>query len=142
MTARSHCVPTSVNRSRLRLFRSRVLIEETRIPCLAPTDKYGDTIPIFPGRRICHEGIQEIRLGHLICCQSCRTLEAQKGWGHSLRYSLLSPKPVSYTHLDVYKRQAHNWGSYDFGSGPQVADRLNQGPVSYTHLDVYKRQVT
>ena len=23
---------------------------------------------------------------------------------------------------------AHNWGKYDFGSGPQVADRLNQGP--------------
>src|SRR6202451_4188191 len=26
------------------------------------------------------------------------------------------------------KVPAHNWGSYDFGSGPQVADRLNQGP--------------
>ncbi len=23
---------------------------------------------------------------------------------------------------------AHNWGKYDFGSGPQVNDRLNQGP--------------
>jgi hypothetical protein len=23
---------------------------------------------------------------------------------------------------------AHNWGNYDFGSGPQVSDRLNQGP--------------
>ena len=23
---------------------------------------------------------------------------------------------------------AHNWGSYDFGSGPTVKDRLNQGP--------------
>src|SRR6202161_3025353 len=23
---------------------------------------------------------------------------------------------------------AHNWGNYDFGCGPQVADRLNQGP--------------
>lgn len=23
---------------------------------------------------------------------------------------------------------AHNWGKYDFGSGPRVADRLNQGP--------------
>ncbi len=23
---------------------------------------------------------------------------------------------------------AHNWGNYDFGSGPRVADRLNQGP--------------
>src|ERR1035437_9695602 len=26
------------------------------------------------------------------------------------------------------KVPAHNWGSYDFGSGPQVTDRLNQGP--------------
>ncbi|HLK03838.1 MAG TPA: twin-arginine translocation signal domain-containing protein [Candidatus Acidoferrum sp.] len=26
------------------------------------------------------------------------------------------------------KIPAHNWGNYDFGSGPQVADRLNQGP--------------
>ena len=24
--------------------------------------------------------------------------------------------------------RAHNWGNYDFGSGPQVTDRLNQGP--------------
>ena len=23
---------------------------------------------------------------------------------------------------------AHNWGNYDFGSGPTVNDRLNQGP--------------
>jgi hypothetical protein len=23
---------------------------------------------------------------------------------------------------------AHNWGNYDYGPGPQVADRLNQGP--------------
>lgn len=26
------------------------------------------------------------------------------------------------------KVSAHNWGKYDFGSGPQVTDRLNQGP--------------
>jgi hypothetical protein len=25
---------------------------------------------------------------------------------------------------------AHNWGKYDFGSGPAVRDRLNQGPFS------------
>ena len=25
---------------------------------------------------------------------------------------------------------AHNWDKYDFGSGPPVADRLNQGPFS------------
>jgi hypothetical protein len=26
------------------------------------------------------------------------------------------------------KVPAHNWGNYDFGPGPQVTDRLNQGP--------------
>src|SRR6266700_8110053 len=26
------------------------------------------------------------------------------------------------------KVPAHNWGNYDFGCGPQVTDRLNQGP--------------
>jgi hypothetical protein len=26
------------------------------------------------------------------------------------------------------KVPAHNWGSYNFGSGPTVSDRLNQGP--------------
>ena len=37
-------------------------------------------------------------------------------------------QPVSYTHLDVYKRQ-------DFNRVP-----TSYIPVSYTHLDVYKRQ--
>ena len=43
--------------------------------------------------------------------------------------------PVSYTHLDVYKRQVHD--------DDQVHEPLRQrhiGAVSYTHLDVYKRQ--
>ena len=26
------------------------------------------------------------------------------------------------------KVPAHNWGKFDYGSGPQVTDRLNQGP--------------
>ena len=26
------------------------------------------------------------------------------------------------------KVPAHNWGNCDYGSGPQVTDRLNQGP--------------
>ena len=26
------------------------------------------------------------------------------------------------------KIPAHNWGNFDFGSGPPVTDRLNQGP--------------
>ena len=57
-------------------------------------------------------------------------------------------KPVSYTHLDVYKRQEqireiervillkvidNKWMSH-------IDDMDQLRPVSYTHLDVYKRQ--
>ena len=60
--------------------------------------------------------------------------------------------PVSYTHLDVYKRQVLN-GSHIVGHNEivvqvfddaQVEDALPgmnvADAVSYTHLDVYKRQ--
>ena len=63
--------------------------------------------------------------------------------------------PVSYTHLDVYKRQVHgitrrsslaNTGRIDHLL-EKHAVTLHDGdlsdsssPVSYTHLDVYKRQ--
>ena len=55
---------------------------------------------------------------------------------------------VSYTHLDVYKRQEamivdftgevqmHGTGHAGF----QMTERVRSVPVSYTHLDVYKRQ--
>ena len=46
---------------------------------------------------------------------------------------------VSYTHLDVYKRQilSHKNGHWliFFYTVPSIR------PVSYTHLDVYKRQI-
>ena len=67
-------------------------------------------------------------------------------------------RPVSYTHLDVYKRQGkgrvckifeteidagtrakHIKAEYGQGGAGWPVDGL--GPVSYTHLDVYKRQV-
>ena len=44
--------------------------------------------------------------------------------------------PVSYTHLDVYKRQLLTYGVY---VEAYVKDQIF-GTVSYTHLDVYKRQ--
>ena len=44
--------------------------------------------------------------------------------------------PVSYTHLDVYKRQALFLSSLLL----RVSGHVSQPPVSYTHLDVYKRQ--
>ena len=45
--------------------------------------------------------------------------------------------PVSYTHLDVYKRQGMSCnGLPRSGKGPAAV----RTAVSYTHLDVYKRQ--
>ena len=61
--------------------------------------------------------------------------------------------PVSYTHLDVYKRQApalvvvagdvHELGRHPQGAALIIHKVLGarHAPVSYTHLDVYKRQV-
>ena len=57
---------------------------------------------------------------------------------------------VSYTHLDVYKRQVEALGSEPLEEGvgvPAAAHAVDHlgtvqiFPVSYTHLDVYKRQV-
>ena len=66
---------------------------------------------------------------------------------------LHTPVPVSYTHLDVYKRQAQTgdfYGMFKEMDGLPVIVRLLDPPlheflespraVSYTHLDVYKRQ--
>ena len=58
--------------------------------------------------------------------------------------------PVSYTHLDVYKRQildlAHLaprcfFEALELTERPPLVSHANaREPVSYTHLDVYKRQ--
>ena len=55
--------------------------------------------------------------------------------------------PVSYTHLDVYKRQPPFRHTHFDGKQVVVHNRLDDchevfsyNPVSYTHLDVYKRQ--
>ena len=54
---------------------------------------------------------------------------------------------VSYTHLDVYKRQVNIWAImagvvlYAKYHGTSLNRYLYVGPVSYTHLDVYKRQM-
>ena len=47
--------------------------------------------------------------------------------------------PVSYTHLDVYKRQAYigflsEEATVDEQSFPMVKELLSYTPVSYTHL--------
>ena len=63
--------------------------------------------------------------------------------------------PVSYTHLDVYKRQVLHIGACaHLGGAAQKDTHLTgtdrqlpgvchvRGTVSYTHLDVYKRQAS
>ena len=60
--------------------------------------------------------------------------------------------PVSYTHLDVYKRQVlYDSATADpstlpsHANRPEIQQAMAEGTgasaVSYTHLDVYKRQV-
>ena len=56
--------------------------------------------------------------------------------GVGLKSALLKGRanyPVSYTHLDVYKRQG-------FNRAVEAQRPVGSLPVSYTHLDVYKRQ--
>ena len=76
----------------------------------------------------------------------------------SRHFTSIMPRsvPVSYTHLDVYKRQTLNnpssrtlaVGLYAFKgentvdwTGIAAGGSIAVIPVSYTHLDVYKRQV-
>ena len=49
-------------------------------------------------------------------------------------------QPVSYTHLDVYKRQGSDAAAFSRNASPGPVDEGTLFPVSYTHLDVYKRQ--
>ena len=46
---------------------------------------------------------------------------------------------VSYTHLDVYKRQPLMCIEHGLGKAAGF-EQAEAQPVSYTHLDVYKRQ--
>ena len=70
----------------------------------------------------------------------------------SARKSRLTNKAVSYTHLDVYKRQVDDIDGNSKNIVIQIEpgsvlpdddflDDVSTNAVSYTHLDVYKRQV-
>ena len=52
----------------------------------------------------------------------------------------VSSTPVSYTHLDVYKRQVIRVRVHEEHPRPALKPLRCLAPVSYTHLDVYKRQ--
>ena len=56
------------------------------------------------------------------------------------------PETVSYTHLDVYKRQGLKGADAALAQDDVVVALAHDvlgchEPVSYTHLDVYKRQL-
>ena len=54
------------------------------------------------------------------------------------------PETVSYTHLDVYKRQVYALIAREVNNINVDANYFsfnNPATVSYTHLDVYKRQM-
>ena len=53
---------------------------------------------------------------------------------------LLGAVPVSYTHLDVYKRQLEITNDGRETNLEKYCAPHKMDPVSYTHLDVYKRQ--
>ena len=79
-----------------------------------------------------------------------RDVEALKIAFYRIRRAEVEAAPVSYTHLDVYKRQAPVELVDDVGVVCDLFRRVTQGQiqqrpllvvaVSYTHLDVYKRQ--
>ena len=58
---------------------------------------------------------------------------------HVTRLVRESYRPVSYTHLDVYKRQLLVSSLAFLAASLARCARMDS--VSYTHLDVYKRQV-
>ena len=79
--------------------------------------------------------------------------KSMTSWNRRMKPPTASSRPVSYTHLDVYKRQVRLtprmpgiktcwwWAAPaaakpGFGSSPTFYNA-----VSYTHLDVYKRQL-
>ena len=74
----------------------------------------------------------------------------QKSHGAGCRsQQIRSMYPVSYTHLDVYKRQVaifpmlavYGYHAYNHYENDQSMYIHRPDPVSYTHLDVYKRQM-
>ena len=143
------------------------MAEEIKTDSLPPANER--VFPLFtvevgvaqkPGRgqKVCGDYYSFFEFG-----ENLQVLVLSDGMGHGPRAraeSKAAVRPVSYTHLDVYKRQVH--------SGEELFQRteLEQGvdhsdnhifaktglqhlfnepyrrfaPVSYTHLDVYKRQ--
>ena len=83
--------------------------------------------------------------------QAFRSSEKNSGGTRRHRYTSHVQRhpeaPVSYTHLDVYKRQLHKRSGVESSSNGwpvrfRKLSQMSSSPVSYTHLDVYKRQAS
>ena len=73
-------------------------------------------------------------------------IDILSNWTPLLIPTPATPVPVSYTHLDVYKRQLYNHAVLSTFPSMHLKALHTitpppHDPVSYTHLDVYKRQV-
>ncbi len=82
----------------------------------------------------------------IICCSSGASTGAKENYvllQQQKTTCLSCSRSVSYTHLDVYKRQAYSVVP-DIAVHQVLTARFKipdaPDPVSYTHLDVYKRQ--
>ena len=122
------------------------------LPALAPTDVYK--------RQIYEEEEKKETKADQIRQPDFRTWETllvrvmgKTGENSNPWYAALYPlaralgigyNPVSYTHLDVYKRQGTEAAGMKESAESSTAQSTDvsdlSGPVSYTHLDVYKRQ--
>ena len=130
-------------------------------------------VDVYKRQEIYHGSQRVFHVG-IPCCKQlflCRNVENGRAWRVDRNVCGLGVPltPVSYTHLDVYKRQTFTyliqsfsefvpWNSFhpDIWSilhlqnrAPPIESRPQTlppqltwpRPVSYTHLDVYKRQV-
>ena len=71
-----------------------------------------------------------------------RYWEETRRYYMKIKYGFFYIIPVSYTHLDVYKRQEEPLHYRELSCMlPEQGLAVREEPVSYTHLDVYKRQM-
>ena len=73
---------------------------------------------------------------------TCASYE-ESGEGSACRrsYDSSASEPVSYTHLDVYKRQAAAVGTGTVGEGMCNISLGTSGTIFISSKDVYKRQI-
>ena len=83
--------------------------------------------------------------GFVACPIKCHVVDGTLRWidndtDGDPEFGGVSFRPVSYTHLDVYKRQLRSMEACAPLLSSIASERISKEPVSYTHLDVYKRQ--